>query len=350
MDGTFDKKLVVLGTGGTIAGLAADANDNVAYTAAQVGVGQLLANLPAAGRPQAVVFCEQIAQVDSKDIGFSVWQSLVQRCWHWLGDPTVHGVVVTHGTDTMEETAFLLHTVLGQSGVLGKPVVLTGAMRPASSLSPDGPQNLVDAMVVATTSGLQGVLVSFAGCLHHALHVQKAHPYRLDAFTSGESGVLGQVEEGVVRMEHAVPTGSVTRPLTGLRLPSVADRAVAWRRILGRAAVWPRVEIVTSHGEADGFIVDALLSHGKASADAVRGIVVAATGNGSVHRELEAALIRAQALGVVVIRASRCGSGRVVGSVPGSIPDAAGLSPVKARIALALEMMLAAEAARGGAD
>jgi L-asparaginase len=244
----------------------------------------------------------------------------------------------------------LLHTVLSQSGALGKPVVLTGAMRPASSLSPDGPQNLVDAMAVAATSGLQGVLVSFAGRLHHALHVQKAHPYRLDAFTSGETGVLGQIEEGVVRMEHAVPTGSVTPSLTGLRLPSLADRSVAWRRILGRAAVWPRVEIVTSHGQADGFIVDALLSHGKASADAVRGMVVAATGNGSVHRELEAALIRAQALGVVVIKASRCGSGRVVGNVPGSIPDAAGLSPVKARIALALELMLAAEAASGGDD
>jgi len=350
MNGTIDKKLVVLGTGGTIAGLAADAQDNVAYTAAQVGIGQLLEALPAACRPQATVVFEQVAQVDSKDIGSSIWLSLLQRCWFWLSDPDVGGIVVTHGTDTMEETAFLLHSVLGQSGALDKPVVLTGAMRPASSLSADGPQNLLDAMAVAATPGLQGVLVSFAGCLHHAQHVQKVHPYRLDAFSSGEAGVMGQVEEGVVRLEHAAPTEPATLLLIGLRVPWLADQTMPWRRILGRHAVWPRVEIVTSHGAADGFIVEALLAHGKLSADAVRGIVVAATGNGSVHRDLEAALRRAQAAGIVVIRASRCASGRVVGRTPSPFPDSAGLSPVKARIALTLELMLAAVAASGGAD
>lgn len=341
MAGTFRKKLVVLGTGGTIAGLAVDAHDNVGYTAAQVGIGQLLEALPAARRPPATVVCEQVAQVDSKDIGFAVWQPLLQRCWHWLADPSVDGIVVTHGTDTMEESAFFLHTVLTLSGAPDKPVVLTGAMRPASSLSPDGPQNLVDALAVAAAPGARGVVVSFAGQVHSALDVQKVHPYRLDAFSSGEVGALGQVEEGIVRMVHPAPLGTATLPMARLPIAPQDDRPATWRRVMGGPVVWPRVEIVTSHGDAGGFIVDALLAHRADAADAVRGIVVAATGNGSVHQDLEAALLRAQAAGVVAIRASRCGSGRVVGHAPSPLPDSSGLSPVKARIALALELVLA---------
>ena len=342
----FRNKLVLLGTGGTIAGLAADAVDDLAYTAAQVGIGQLLAALPAARRPPIAVHCEQVAQVDSKDVGFAVWQTLLQRCWHWLADPTVDGIVVTHGTDTMEETAFFLDTVLSQSGALEKPVVLTGAMRPASSLAPDGPQNLLDALIVAATVGARGVMVSFAGNLYAARDVHKVHPDRLDAFSSGDAGVLGRMEEGVARLVRAVPR--VSDPALSIRLPvAISDRGSAWRRVLGQPAAWPRVEIVMSHGEAGAFIVDALLAHSAGSADPVRGIVVAATGNGSVHRDLEAALLHAQTGGVVVIRASRCGNGRVFGNLPASLADSAGLSPVKARIALALELMLASATEAG---
>ncbi len=143
MNTTSTKKLVVLGTGGTIAGLSGDAHDNVGYKAAQVGVEQLLQALPSARRPQATLVSEQLAQVDSKDMVHDVWQRLAQRCADWLADPQVMGIVVTHGTDTMEETAFFLHLALAACGVADKPVVLTGAMRPASSLTPDGPQNLL---------------------------------------------------------------------------------------------------------------------------------------------------------------------------------------------------------------
>lgn len=346
MTDVFRKKLVLLGTGGTIAGLAADAQDNVAYSAGQVGIERLLDTLPVALRPQSRVLSEQVAQVDSKDMGFSVWRTLLQRCWFWLAEPQVGGIVVTHGTDTMEETAFFLHTMLGQSLALDKPVVLTGAMRPASSLSPDGPQNLIDALAVAADARCTGVMVSFAGSLHSALDVQKVHPYRLDAFDSGEAGALGQVEEGRVRLVRAPPLEPSAPLSTGLSVPSVADRAALWRAIMGTAVGWPRVEIVMSHSGAGAFVVDALLAQGAGSIDPLRGIVVAATGNGSVHQELESALLRAQASGVVVIRASRCGNGRVVGGWPGALPDSAGLSPVKTRIALALELMLA----NAGAD
>ena len=191
MNTSFVKKLVVLGTGGTIAGLATDVHDNLGYKAAQVGVAQLLEALPQARRPGATLVSEQVSQVDSKDMRHDIWQLLAQRCAFWLSDPEVIGIVVTHGTDTMEETAFLLHEVLRGAGVDNKPVVLTGAMRPASSMTPDGPQNMLDALVVASDPQARGVMVVFAGDIHGARDVQKVNAYRPDAFRSGEAGVLG---------------------------------------------------------------------------------------------------------------------------------------------------------------
>ncbi|HSV45697.1 MAG TPA: asparaginase, partial [Ramlibacter sp.] len=104
------KQIVVLGTGGTIAGTAADSADNVGYRAAQLGVAQLVARLPQVGSLQLVT--EQVAQIDSKDMDFSVWRDLGLRCAHWLAQDSVQAVIVTHGTDTLEETAFFLHRLL----------------------------------------------------------------------------------------------------------------------------------------------------------------------------------------------------------------------------------------------
>src|SRR5690348_2476270 len=122
------KRIVVLGTGGTIAGRG---TGNVAYKAGEVSVADLLAGVAV---PQGVdVQAEQVAQIDSKDMDFAVWCRLAERCAHWLAQDDVAGLVVTHGTDTMEETAFLLQSVLAPR----KPVVLTGAMRPATAAAPD---------------------------------------------------------------------------------------------------------------------------------------------------------------------------------------------------------------------
>ena len=128
--------LVVLATGGTIASRAADALDNVGYRSAQLGVDDLLRVLPG-GVPLAVEG-EQVAQLDSKDMDHATWQQLLRRVAHHLARPQVQGLVITHGTDTLEETAWLLQRVLAPR----KPVVLTAAMRPATSLQADGPQNL----------------------------------------------------------------------------------------------------------------------------------------------------------------------------------------------------------------
>jgi L-asparaginase len=333
------EKIVVLGTGGTIAGTAANRADNIGYKAAQVGVAQLLDGVP--GLPTALagrsLVCEQVAQIDSKDMSFSVWQRLVERLCFYLTQADVIGVVITHGTDTLEETAFFLHAVL-PAELLAKPVVLTCAMRPASSAAPDGPQNLMDAVSVATTSGACGVVVVCAGVLHGAVEVQKVHPYRVNAFDSGDSGPLGYMEEGRARLVRNWPLAGLN-PYYGY-VKNIAK--------LNLTSAWPRVEIVMSYAGASGAIVDALLAQTTLSYDAVepgtapdsvRGLVVAGTGNGSVHCDLEAALHRAQMAGVRIVRATRCSRGRVLPTPGNAIADSDGLTPVKARVALMLALL-----------
>jgi L-asparaginase len=314
-------KIVVLGTGGTLAGTSASASDNVGYTAATVGIAQLLGAIDALRDLPLVT--EQVAQIDSKDMDDAVWLRLAQRCAHWLGQDDVQGIVITHGTDTLEETAWLLQALLAPR----KPVVLTCAMRPSTALSPDGPRNIVDAVAVACWPGAQGVVAVCAGVIHGALDVRKVHTYRLDAFSSGDAGPVGHVEEGRLRLLRDWPSaGSV-----GMKLPA-------------EGVEWPRVEIVTSHGGAGAGIVQALAAQG------VRGIVVAGTGNGSIHHALEGALRAAQQQGVRVVRSTRCAEGVVVGEAAGGFDSARGLSPVKARIALQLELLASVTAppARAG--
>ena len=217
-------KIVVLGTGGTIAGTSLDAADNVGYTAAQLEVSSLVRAVP----PLADVplEAEQVAQVDSKDMSHAVWRALALRCAHHLARPEVAGIVITHGTDTLEETAWFLQRVLAPA----KPIVLTAAMRPATALQSDGPQNLLDAVCVARSAVASGVVAVLGGQVHGARDVRKVHPYRLDAFSSGDAGPIGHVEEGELRVFRAWPHGDA---LGVAALP--AD-----------VSAWPRVEIVTS--------------------------------------------------------------------------------------------------------
>lgn len=320
MTSTMDPSLqtvVILGTGGTIAGASSVAGDNVGYTAAQRSVAALLAAVPALAGTQ--VQAEQVAQLDSKDMDAATWQVLVRAVARHVARPGVQGVVVTHGTDTLEETAWLLQQVLAPA----KPVVLVAAMRPATSLAADGPQNLLDAVAVARTPGARGVVAVLAGQVHAAGRVRKVHTYRTDAFSSGDSGPLGVVEEGVLRRFGDWPAGA---PL-GLDLLDTDP------------AAWPWVEIVTSHAAARGAGVRALVAAG------VQGLVVAGTGNGSVHRALQQALDEARAAGLPVWLCSRCAGGVLV-PAPGAAPSpAAALSPWQARLALQLQLL---SARRGG--
>jgi L-asparaginase len=304
--------VVVLGTGGTIAGTSAQAGDNIGYSAAQRTVAELVRGVPALAGVALEI--EQVAQLDSKDMDHAVWRMLALRCAQHLARDEVAGLVITHGTDTLEETAWFLQRVLAPA----KPVVLCAAMRPATALQSDGPQNLLDAVIVARLQGARGVVAVLGGQLFGARDVRKLHPYRIDAFSAGDAGVIGVVEEGRLRQFRD--------------WPSSAD-AIGADALPDDPAAWPAVEIVTSHAGAGGAIVRALQATG------VQGLVVAATGNGSVHRELEAALLDAQRAGVQVVLSTRCGNGRVLSPASAALPSADDLTPAKARVELMLRLI-----------
>lgn len=304
---------MVLGTGGTLAGTSARAGDNIGYTAAQLGIAPLLADI--AALQDVPIECEQVAQVDSKDMGFAIWRALASRCAHWLAQDDVAGIVITHGTDTLEETAFFLQRVLAPA----KPVVITCAMRPATALTPDGPQNIVDAVAVASHPQARGVVAVCAGVIHGARDVQKVHHYRLDPFSSGDAGPIGYVEQGALRLLRAWPEGD-------------GAGAASLRAKVASAVNPPRVEIVLSHAGSDGSIVMALLP------GAMAGLVVATTGNGTVHKDMMSGLRQARAAGVKVLRASRCAEGAIIPQADDEMPST-DLSPVKARIDLLLQLL-----------
>jgi L-asparaginase len=303
--------VVVLGTGGTIAGTANQAGDNVGYQAGQLAVATLMEEVP--GLEAGPVEAEQVAQLDSKDMSHGIWRTLALRCAHHLARPDVAAVVVTHGTDTLEETAWFLQRVLAPA----KPIVLTAAMRPATALLRDGPQNLLDAMTVARAPGACGVVAVLGGRVYGARDVRKVQPYRIDAFGAGEAGVVGVVEEGGLRRFREWPRGD----------------AFGTERLPADEALWPMVEVVTSHAGATGAAVRALCAAG------VRGLVVATTGNGTVHRDLEAALLEARRTGVRVLRSSRCADGAIVGDGAAALPAAHDLTPAKARVELLLDLL-----------
>ena len=305
-------RVVVLGTGGTIAGLAATSDAAAAYRSGQLGVDALVAALPVP--PGVDIETETVAQIDSKDMDFATWRALALAIVRHLARPEVCGVVVTHGTDTLEETAYFLERVVAAR----KPVVLTGAMRPASASTADGPRNLEDAIAVAAQAPLAGVVVVFAGEIHSARDVRKAHTRRIDAFTSGEASPLGRIASGRIEIGRDVPE---IGPALGVEALPLDPRE------------WPWVEIVASAAGVDGRSVALLVDAG------VDGIVVAATGNGTVHHRLEVALTVAKRRGVVVVRSSRCLDGAIVDAEASAFASAGVLTPVKARIALILDLL-----------
>jgi L-asparaginase len=309
------QNIVILGTGGTIAGRAARADDTVGYRAGELGVQALIDAVP--GLARWSLEAEQLAQIDSKDMDLTTWQRLALRAAAHLARPEVAGVVVTHGTDTLEETAWFLHRVLAPAD---KPLVLTAAMRPATALGADGPQNLLDAVTLAAEPGATGVLVLLGGQVHGAADLRKVHSWRLEAFSSGDAGPVALLQAGVVRVLRPWPTGT------------------AWAGDFQRSADWPWVAVLSNHAGADGREVRALVQAG------VQGLVVAGTGNGTLSQPLEAALREAQAAGVVVRRCTRCAFGPVLdpprGTEPAALPSAGERTPWQARVDLLLELAL----------
>ena len=309
-------RITVLATGGTIAGEAGDAAKTSGYKAGVVGVDKLLGAVPSLSQV-AQIQAEQVASIDSKDMTPALWATLCARVNALLAQDDIDGIVITHGTDTLEETAYLLHLTVKSE----KPVVLTAAMRPATALSADGPLNLLNAVTVAASpmSWKQGVMVAFNNQIHCARDVTKTSTYAVDAFRSPDSGALGWVQDGQVEFQR-----SVVRPHT-LHSP------------FEMSADLPTVEIVTSYAGASRAAIDAFVASG------VKGLVIAGTGNGSIHSTLQQAAADAVEQGVAVVRSSRVGAGHVMRN--GAAPDDAlglmtadALNPYKARVLLMLAL------------
>jgi len=279
-------RVAILATGGTIAGSAASDTATTGYKAGALGVEALLSGVPAV-RKVAEVTGEQIASLDSKDMDGATWLKLAARCNELLAGDT-DGIVITHGTDTLEETAYFLHLTVHSR----KPVVLTGSMRPATALSADGPMNLFNAVGLAAEpeAAGRGVLVCLNDQIDSARHVTKAHTTATSTFKSPGLGALGYMNDG-----HPAFYSKVQRCHTY----ESEFEAEGLQEL-------PYVKIIYGHADDDALFVDAAIAAG------ARGIVYAGTGNGSIHRRAEAALARASQAGIIVVRSSRTGCGAVL--------------------------------------
>lgn len=310
-------KIKVLATGGTIAGSSASSTEMTGYQAGTLGVELLLSAVP---EIQKIVDIsgEQISEIDSCNMTEEIWFKLANKLNALLADDEITGVVITHGTDTMEETAYFLNLVLNSN----KPVVLVGAMRPATAISADGPLNLLNAVKIAIhpDSIGQGVLVTMNDEIHSARDVTKTNTFMVNTFKATELGILGYVINGEVKYYRA----TTRKHTTNVDLP------------LEHITALPQVEIIYAHANQNRILIDAAVKSG------AKGIIYAGMGNGSIHCNAEAALIDAAKQGVIVVRSSRAGNGVVVTTNPfwdeNNFVKSDTLNPQKARILLALAL------------
>ena len=311
----------VLATGGTIAGSGSSSTSLIEYRAGALSGDELVATVPDIAT-HATIRVEQIANVGSPNITFDTWLTLARRINRiFSDDPNVAGVVITHGTNTIEETAYFLNLTIRHD----RPVILVGAQRPATAISADGPLNLLNAVrtAVAPDARGKGVMVVMNEEINAARDVTKTSTYRVETFNSRTLGFLGYVDADEVSFyrestkRHTVDTEFDLTGITEL----------------------PAVDIVYSYVEPNPAMIRALLE------DGVDGIVLAGTGAGGISRVERTALERMLSLPAasrpVVVRSNRTGSGRVV---PRSADDDLGmiaadtLNPQKARILLMLAL------------
>jgi L-asparaginase len=308
-------KVIILATGGTIAGSGASST-RAGYTAGKIPIDDLIGAIPAI-KQVADISGEQISSIGSQDMTLDIWKKLAVRINQIYANKEADAVVITHGTDTQEETAYFLDLVVPSD----MPVVLTGSMRPATAISADGPKNLYDAILVAIdpkTKG-KGVLVSFNEGIYDAREVMKLSTTKVNAFGSVNTGPVGQIYDG--KVEYYMK--SIREENTKTPFNVTADTKL------------PRVDIVYMYADAPSDMIDMLV------AKKVAGIVIAGVGNGNFNKTFMDAVKRAVAAGVVVCRASRTPSGRVV--LEDEINDdelgtivSDDLTPQKARIMLML--------------
>jgi L-asparaginase len=263
---------------------------------------------------------EQLVNVGSQDMTDDIWLKLAHRVDGLLKQPDVDAVVITHGTDTMEETGYFLSLVIPSA----KPIVMVGSMRPATSLTADGPMNLYEAVAMAANPEARGrgVLVVLNDQIHYAREVEKQNTTALDTFRSPNRGPAGHVAGQAVNF-YAPPA-------------TVLGERSAFA--IGAIDALPKVEIVYAHANMGRAFIDAAVR------DGAKGIVVAGVGDGNMTRTATEGLADAARAGVAVVRSSRTGSGAVYRNV--EVDDdklhfiASGeLNPQKSRVLLMLGLM-----------
>jgi L-asparaginase len=310
--------IVILATGGTIAGAAAS-DVQAGYTSGQVGVEQLIAAVPQA-KKLAKLSGEQVSNIGSQDMNDEVWLKLANRVNELLAKPDVTGVVITHGTDTIEETGYFLNLVTKSD----KPVVLTAAMRPATALSADGPLNYYNAVAVAAKPEAKGrgVLIVVNDWIHGASSLTKTSTTAVQTFLSPLSGLIGTVAYGDIEWYRG-PVGKSTYE---------SDFSVDANTVL------PRVDIIMATENMDGALINAAVAAG------AKGLVIAGVGNGNMTKPALDALAEVAKKGVVCVRSSRVTTGQVGRNV--EVNDdkmgfvaSLGLNPQKARVLLRLALL-----------
>jgi L-asparaginase len=304
--------LALIGTGGTIAGAASAASSSTDYQPASLSLAAVVDTVPEL-RQRYAIEVTQPMQLASYDVRPEHWLDLHAAVMHAVNNPDVVGIVVTHGTDTLEETATFLHLSVDSD----KPIVVVGAMRPATAYSADGPANLLDACSVAACPGARGrgTLVVMNGRIHSGLWVGKRHVSSVEAFDSPLAGAVGEV----------------------------ADQAVQWFRAAGRAptvawqtpTAWPRVDIAVAYAGVDDTALRAFVAAG------ARGIVHAGFGNANTPTAYRAFIQSLPAQGVLMARCARFITGSVTrasvyADAQHGILTAGPLPPHKVRIVMLL--------------
>ncbi|EDJ6353431.1 L-asparaginase [Campylobacter jejuni] len=309
-------RIAILGTGGTIAGFIDSTIATTGYTAGAIDIDVLIKAVPQI-RDLADISWEQIANIDSSNMCDEIWLRLAKKIAKLFAEG-IDGVVITHGTDTMEETAYFLNLTIKSD----KPVVLVGAMRPSTAISADGPKNLYNAVALVANKEAKnkGVMVAINDKILSARGVVKTHSLNVDAFSSPDFGDLGYIVDGKVFFYNNVTKAHTKNaPFDVSKLTSL-----------------PKVDILYSYSnDGSGVAAKALFEHG------TKGIVVAGSGAGSMHKNQKDVLKELLKKGLKVVVSSRV----VAGCVAVSDSDeklgfisAEDLNPQKARVLLMLAL------------
>ncbi len=316
-------RIVIVATGGTIAG-SADSTTAAGYKSGAVTVDALVAAVPQL-KTLADVRGVQVSSVGSQDMNDELWVKLAQELNRLLSQSDVDGVTITHGTDTMEETAYFLNLVVKSE----KPVVLTGSMRPSTSLSADGPLNIYNAVGVATDPRARGrgVLVVVNDDIHGARAVTKRHTTDVETFVSPEGGLIGVC---------------LFNDREFVRSPARAHTTATPFTVAAGQAL-PRVDVIYAHAGMSPDLIDAAVTNG------AKGLIIAGVGDGNMTTPALDAVRRAIGKGVVVVRSTRVGDGIVRRNIEvdddkvGTVVSKE-LNPSKARVLLKLALTQTADA------